>query len=62
MIHTPDYPWFQYLETPRHRGRPVKLNQILEARLQLFLRAKRAALTHDVEDDDTFAARRSREG
>jgi len=34
--------WLQYIETPSRKSGPVKLDQILAARLKAFLEAKRA--------------------
>jgi hypothetical protein len=33
--------WFRYLETPRSKSNPVKLDQILAERLQAFLKARK---------------------
>lgn len=30
-----------YIETPRNSGQPVKIDEILEARMKAFLRARR---------------------
>lgn len=34
-------PWFTYLETPRSKSEPVKLDQILAERLQAFMKARK---------------------
>lgn len=34
-------PWFTYLETPRSKSDPVKLDQILAERLQAFMKARK---------------------
>ena len=36
---TSDY--ITYIETPRHCNAPVKIDEILEARMRAFLRARR---------------------
>lgn len=33
--------WFTYLETPRSKSEPVKLDQILAERLQAFMKARK---------------------
>lgn len=33
--------YITYIETPRHCGVPVKIDEILEARMRAFLKARR---------------------
>ncbi len=40
VINSPD--WSQYLEIPRGRSNPVKLDRILAERLSAFMKAKEA--------------------
>ena len=36
-----DHPqWFRFIETPRRKPAPVKLDKILAARMKAFLKAK----------------------
>lgn len=34
-------PLIKYIETPRYRKAPVKIDAVLEARIQTFMRARR---------------------
>lgn len=36
------YQWTQYLETPIRQSTPIKLDEILEARMKAFLQAREA--------------------